>query len=345
VTTAADAPRAARPLGQGRLLVAFGTPDEDLRWFERRPLFGKRVLVTRARDQAGGTAAQLREHGAEPVVIPTIEIRPPSDPGPLAAAIRALRDGGYAWALFTSANGVEHAWAAIAAAGGDARAFGSAKLAAIGPATARALEAHGLRPDVVAREYRGEQLAIDVLSAMGLGRGAAGNETDFRGAAGNETDFRGAAGNETDFRGAAGNETVGEGGPGGGPRVLLARAAKARDVLPEALRAAGCRVDVVAAYETHAPPEETAAALTSELEAGRIDAVTFTSSSTVENLCDRLGPRSAELLQRTRVASIGPITTGTAEARGLRVDVTAAQYTVRGLIEALALSYASRLGP
>jgi uroporphyrinogen III methyltransferase/synthase len=126
----------------------------------------------------------------------------------------------------------------------------------------------------------------------------------------------------------------------GGSRVLLARAAKARDVLPEALRAAGCRVDVVAAYETHAPPEETAAALASELEAGRIDAVTFTSSSTVENLCDRLGPRSAELLQRTRVASIGPITTATAQARGLRVDVTAARYTVPGLIEALAQSYA-----
>jgi uroporphyrinogen III methyltransferase/synthase len=307
VTTAAEATRAARPLGLGRLLVALGTPDEDLRWFERRPLFGKRVLVTRARDQAGSTASQLREHGAEPVVIPTIEIRPPSDPEPLAAAVRALRDGGYAWAVFTSANGVEHVWAAITAAGGDARAFGSVKLAAIGPATARALEVHGLLPDVVAREFRGEQLAVDVLSAMGLDGGLQ----------------------------PGGSEPL-----GGGPRVLLARAAKARDVLPEALRDAGCRVDVVAAYETHASPEETAAALASELEAGRIDAVTFTSSSTVENLCDRLGPRSAGLLQRTRVASIGPITTATAQARGLRVDVTAARYTVPGLIEALAQSYA-----
>jgi uroporphyrinogen III methyltransferase/synthase len=310
VTTVGEAVAATRPLGQGRLLVAFAAPDEDLRWFERRPLFGKRILVTRARDQAGGTAAQLREHGAEPVVIPTIEIRPPSNREPLAAALRDLAGGAYRWAVFTSANGVEQVWASLEATGADARTFGAAKLAAIGPATARALEGHGLRPDVVAKEFRGEGLAADMLAAMGLGPTASGAPPDAASTARPEA------------------------------RVLLPRAAKARDVLPETLRAAGCRVDVVAAYETHLPPAETAVALASELESGRVDAVTFTSSSTVENLCDLLGPRSAELLQRTRVASIGPITTATALARGVRVDVTAARYTVPGLIEALARTYA-----
>src|SRR5579872_176530 len=126
---------------------------------------------------------------------------------------------------------------------------------------------------------------------------------------------------------------------GAAPAVLLARAAKARDVLPETLRAAGCAVDVVAAYETHAPGRAVADSLADELGRGGIDAVTFTSSSTVDNLCDLLGSRSVELVGRARVASIGPVTTETARARGLRVDVTAAEYTVPGLVRALAKSF------
>ncbi len=111
-------------------------------------------------------------------------------------------------------------------------------------------------------------------------------------------------------------------------------------MLPDALRAAGCEVDVVAAYETHAPARETVLKLVRELELDRVDAIMFTSSSTVDNLCDLLGPRGAELLASGRIASIGPVTTDTARARGLRVDVTAREYTVRGLVRALADSYA-----
>jgi uroporphyrinogen III methyltransferase/synthase len=292
-TTAAAGAVRARDLGDGPVIVAFGAPEEALRWAERRPLFGKRVLVTRAREQAGGTAALLREHGADPVVVPTIEIHAPSDPAPLAAAIIVLRGGGYDWVAFTSANGVERTWQALEAARADARAFAAAKLAAIGPATARALERRGLRPDLVATEFRGEALAGALLEA-----------------------------------------------PRSGPsRVLLARAAVARDILPETLRTAGWTVDVVAAYETRPTSADVVERLTRELAAGRIDAVTFTSSSTVDNLCDRLGPDAAKLLAGPRVASIGPVTTATAVRRGLRVDVTARQYTVPGLIEALAESY------
>jgi uroporphyrinogen III methyltransferase/synthase len=132
---------------------------------------------------------------------------------------------------------------------------------------------------------------------------------------------------------------------GASARVLIARAARARDVLPEALRSAGHSVDVAAAYETLRAPAETFAALGRDLERGVIDAVTFTSSSTVSGLCDGLGPRAAELLGRVRVASIGPVTTDTARDRGLRVDVTAAEYTVPGLVRALAESYESPLEP
>ncbi len=294
VTTAVDAPAKAKALGAAWLVLAIGAPDEELRWFEARPLFGKRVLVTRPREQAGAAAAQLRELGAEPVVVPTIELRPPRNRGPLARAMRALRAGEYAWAAFTSANGVDATWDALVASGGDARAFGAVRLAAIGPATAAALEEHGLRADVVAREFVGEGLAKAMLKKM---KGARAG------------------------------------------RVLLARAAKARDVLPEALRKAGWRVDVVAAYESHPPRKASVARLAKDLAAGRIDAVTFTSSSTVENLCTVLGKRAPALLARTRIASIGPVTTETARKRGLRVDVMASEYTVPGLIRALAASY------
>ena len=105
------------------------------------------------------------------------------------------------------------------------------------------------------------------------------------------------------------------------------------------LRAAGCRVDVVAAYETHPPPRETVETLAREIEQGRLDVATFTSSSTVENFCDLLGPRAVELLKRVRVATIGPVTTESARIRGVRVDVTAREYTVPGLVQALAESY------
>jgi uroporphyrinogen III methyltransferase / synthase len=296
-TTAGEAAGHAKALGDATVIVAFGMPDEQLRWFERRPLFGKRILVTRASQQAAGTAALLRDYGAEPLVVPTIAIGPPNDTAPLAHALSELRSGAYAWVVFTSANGVERTWQALVGSGGDARAFGAARLAAIGPATARALERCGLRADVVAKEFRGEGLADEMLRALAGGATSA--------------------------------------------RVLLARAAKARDVLPEALRRAGCVVQVVAAYETHPPPRETVAALVGELEAGRVDAVTFTSSSTVDNLCDVLGgERAPRLLARPRIASIGPVTTETARARGLRVDVTATTFTVPGLVRALAESWA-----
>ncbi len=260
------------------------------------PLSGKRVLVTRATEQSGGVAELLRERGAEPVVVPTIVLRPPVDPGPLGEALRRLRSGGYEWVVFTSANGVLRTWEALGA-GADARALGGARVAAVGPATARALAVHGLVADLVAREFRGEGLAEALLAeprAAGLPP----------------------------------------------PRALLPRAAKARDVLPAALREAGWEVDAVAAYETHPPGPEVAADLARRFEARGIDAVVFTSSSTVDHLCDLLGVRAPALLSGVRIASIGPVTSATACRRGLRVDVTAPESTVPGLVQALEESWA-----
>lgn len=136
---------------------------DELRWFDTGPLFGKRVLVPRPLEQAARTARAIRDRGAEPVVIPLIEIHPPPDPAALLAAARDA--GSYDWVLFTSANGVERFFAALRGLGLDARAFRAARIAVIGPRTADALERFGVRADLVAKEYVGEALARDLLQA------------------------------------------------------------------------------------------------------------------------------------------------------------------------------------
>lgn len=129
---------------------------EELRWFDNKPLFGKRILVTRSREQAGALSARLEQYGAQPVELPTIDIRPPKDWGPLDAAVAQLSK--YQWAIFTSINPVEMLWQRLRAAGHDGRAFAGVSICAIGPATAQALRARGLEPDFVPERYSSEGL-------------------------------------------------------------------------------------------------------------------------------------------------------------------------------------------
>ncbi|MBL9025962.1 MAG: uroporphyrinogen-III C-methyltransferase [Myxococcales bacterium] len=120
-----------------------------------------------------------------------------------------------------------------------------------------------------------------------------------------------------------------------GARVLVPRATVAREIFPETLRAAGAEVDVVFAYETKAIEPERAAELRRAFERGELDVVLLTSSSMASSLCDALGEGAGAILERALVASIGPITTKTAEGRGLRVRVTAGVSTIEGLVEAV----------
>ena len=260
---------------------------DSLRWFEKLPLFGKRVLVTRPEGQGDEMARLLRDAGAEPLEVPAVQITPAEDPGPLAAAVRALAP--YAWVVFTSSNGVRFFFAALAEAGLDARAIGSAKVAAVGPATRDALAEHGIRADVVPDDHRGEGLAEAILAL----------------------------------------------GPLSGARILLPRAAVAREVLPEKLREAGAHVDIVTAYRTLPAPSERFQALREELAQGRVQVVTFTSSSTVDRLMEGLGPDARTLLERTCIAAISPITAATAQKHGLTPRVVAREYTAEGLVRAL----------
>ncbi|MCH8051892.1 MAG: uroporphyrinogen-III C-methyltransferase, partial [Chloroflexi bacterium] len=235
---------------------------ETLSWFESRPLFGKRVLITRTRRQASNLARLLAAQGAIPVELPAIEIEPVADTTPLSAAIDRLRDGGYAWCGFTSANAVELTFEHLAERSLDARSFGGTRVFAIGPATADALRSHGITADVVPDEY----VAEAVVEAM--------------------------------------RAHVSE-----GDAVLLPRAESARAELVSGLEAMGATVDEIAVYRAAVPSEPDPKTLASIRE-GRIDIVTFTSSSTVRNLLAILGPDAAALKGESRplIACIGPIT-------------------------------------
>ncbi len=251
----------------------------ELAWIERRPLHGKRVIVTRARAQASGLARTLRQLGAEVVELPAIRIEPRLDAAEVREAAAAI--GVYELICLTSPNGVDLLFEAIAAAGLDSRALAGATVAAIGPGTARALAKRGVLADVVPERFVAEGL----IEALG----------------------------DIDVEGA---------------RVLVARAAEARDVLPEYFQEQGAEVDVVALYETvREQPDEDAVAA-----AQAADYVTFTSSSTVTNLTEALGERFPG---GARIVSIGPVTTEAVIEAGLSVDVEAERHDIDGLLAAL----------
>jgi uroporphyrinogen III methyltransferase/synthase len=140
---------------------------EHIRWFDAQPLFGKRVLVTRPAHQADDFATRLWEAGAEPIVAPTIAIGPPDDAQPARTAVAAIRE--YAWVAFTSRNGVDAFFDILGELGRDARAFGDAKIAAIGPKTAEALAARGLRVDLVPPVFVNEAVASELLARSASG--------------------------------------------------------------------------------------------------------------------------------------------------------------------------------
>lgn len=138
---------------------------DKLNWFEQKALLGKGIVVTRAREQASGLAAQLAELGAEVVQFPTIEIQPLDDYSEIDQAI--ARREGYQWLVFTSVNGVKYFWQRLNHAGLDSRALGGLKVAAIGPATADALRAQGVHPDFIPERYVAEGI-VEGLLALGM---------------------------------------------------------------------------------------------------------------------------------------------------------------------------------
>ena len=137
---------------------------EQLRWFDDRPLFGKRIVVTRPREQSAELVEALEQLGASVIEAPTIRIVPPEDFGPLDEACATV--GQYDWVVFTSANGVDYFFQRLALSPVDTRALSGVKLCAIGPGTADRLTRHCLKVDLVPPEYRAEAV-VEALRATG----------------------------------------------------------------------------------------------------------------------------------------------------------------------------------
>lgn len=267
-----------------------------------QPLIGVRVLVGRARHQAGALSAELRRLGADVLEIPFIEIRNPRSFRPLDSALRQL--GTYDWLILTSVNGVEAMWNRIKKLSlnqnriqdhrGPADQLVRLRIAAIGPATKKAIEQRGIKVDVVPKEYVAESVVRSLRSKVK------------------------------------------------GKRVLLVRAKVARDVIPHELRRAGAHVDVVEAYETVVPASSRLrlqAALKNPRRCPNV--VTFTSSSTVKNFVELLGPARRQL-RGILMSSIGPVTSATLRENRLPVDIAAREFTIPGLVAAIQKAFASR---
>ncbi len=255
---------------------------DKFNWYERLPLFGQRIVITRDRAQAGSLSSSLRELGADVVTLPTIEIRPAEDWGPLDEAIERLDS--YDWLIFTSVNGVRFFLDRLDESKRDLRAL-RARICTIGPATRAAVEAAHLKVDLMPTEYVAESL-LDAFRGVNLDQA----------------------------------------------RVLLPRAAVARDVVPVELRKRGALVEVVDAYRNAVPAGAGERARKVFDAKRKPDWITFTSSSTVKNFLAIAGPES---LSGVRVASIGPITSETAKMHGIAITVEANPFTMEGLTQAI----------
>ncbi len=258
-------------------------------WFERRPLLGVRIAVTRAHERANFLARLLEAQGAHVRKCAVIRYTPIARPGGLTSALRTMSS--FSWVIFTSATGVEMFFERLRERGLDARALAGPRLAAVGPGTADALHRFGVDPDLVPRV----NVAEGLLSALGHVRGA---------------------------------------------RVLVPRAAAARDVLPHGLSTRGASVTVLKLYRTW-PCRAGLIQLRWSLARNELDAVAFSSSSTVEFTMRSLNVAGRRKLRQRRViaASIGPVTSRTLRRWGVRPAVEAKPHTMDGLVAALVRYY------
>ncbi len=279
---------------------------------QTRPLQGKRVLVTRTREQAPLLSERLHALGASPVEFPTIRIVPPSNWETLDTALGKLfladaqQQPYYSWLVFTSANGVHIFCQRLQSLGFHTQHLTNVRVAAIGPATATALRDYGIRADLVPPEYIAESVASTLLE-------------DAR---------------------QHGDSLLSK-------HILLPRAAQARKILVTELQQAGAIVDEIPAYYTLpvAGDDEQGHSILALLNKQELDIITFTSSSTVRNFMQWLsscevqtGSSPLHLVthnSQLKIACIGPIPSQTAREYGLTVHIEAKEFTIDGLVEAI----------
>jgi len=274
---------------------------EKLRWFDTKPLFGLRVLVTRSREQAGQLSALLARHGAYPIEFPVIATEPVADFTALDAALSRLAAND--WVIFTSVNGVRAVVSRLRQRGQDVRAFGAARLCAIGPATAAEVERSGLRVDFVPKEYVAESIAAGIGDVVGkrilLPRSAIAREALA-------VDLR--------RRGA-----------------LVEEVAAYRTTLPKGTRSEAIRARLAAReLDMVAFTSSSTVRHFAELIRQRSVDIGGNGGSPTDGRSDLVS-----LLEGVTIACIGPVTAKTAEEFGLHVAIRAKEFTIPGLVDAI----------
>jgi len=266
---------------------------KSIDWFEKRPLFGKKIVVTRTREQASELVAKLEENGAACLEYSTIHIEPVADYQLLDQALEVIKT--YDWILFTSINAITYFFKRLYATGRDSRALASCCIGAVGRATAAELLKYGLQADLVPEKFTGQGLAQSLID-----NGIQGKQ------------------------------------------ILLPRALKALEILPEMLDDAGATATVAPVYQ-NVPPQGRKDELREQLTKGNIDLITFTSSSTVTNfltMVDASDTRELhQLLDKVKIAAIGPITAETIRKNDLTVDIQPDNYTIADMVDAIVDHY------
>ena len=269
---------------------------DTIDWFEKRPLFGKKIIVTRTREQASDLVAGLEEFGADCLEYSTINIKPVDSYEVLDGEIERLDE--YHWILFTSLNGVKYFFEYLYTKGMDARDLKGPDIAAVGKSTADLLLKYGINADLIPSTFTGEGLAESLLDQGVEGR-----------------------------------------------NILIPRALKGREILPETLRGAGAQVTVVPVYQ-NCPEDEPKENLRTDLEEGRVDMVTFTSSSTVRNFLRMVEAQNQEelekLMEGVDIAAIGPITAKTVTDNGLQVTVQPEEYRISEMVWSIVQYYSEK---
>jgi uroporphyrinogen III methyltransferase/synthase len=265
---------------------------ETIGWFESKPLFGRTVVVTRARGQASPFLRMLEAEGATVAHFPMIEIAPPESWESLDALIAQL--DGVGWIVFTSTNGVEAFFERLQHHGRDLRSLAGTNVAAVGETTAASLHARGIVPDLVPEKFQASALLPLFPEELH------------------------------------------------GTRIGIVRAAAGREELVNELRARGADVHLAIAYETR-PTRGLGDQLGSLLGAGRLDVITFTSSSTVESFFAQLSAEDRKKVTETaRMASIGPVTSATLREHGVEPAIEAPEATIQSLTHAIVEHFRKR---
>ena len=266
---------------------------ETLKWYEKKPLFGHRVLITR---QYTPDYEPLEDLGAEVFEFPTIKTVAPEDYSALDSCIEKI--GTYHWLIFTSASGFGFFMRRFIERDRDIRDLKGIKICAIGTKTAEAIGAYGLKVDLVPDEFNAEGLIAAFIKE--------------------------ARSSVQDIRYKTSNLE--------GLRILLPRAEKAREIFPERVRELNGEIDCPTAYRT-IKPEKHGKRLYRFLKSGRISVATFTSAATFTNFVEIMGGEAPEFLKNVTIAAIGPVTAKAIESAGLKVSIIPKEATITAMVE------------